>query len=240
MNVSIILPVIDETVSLRKTVDVLLAENRPDIGEILIVACNKTSNEALAVCNALASEHKELVSVRFQKRPYLGGAMRDAFEWARGTHVLMMASDLETDPATAKDLIAKAKEGYDIVTATRWSQTGGFQGYSHVKYALNWIFQQIFRLLYGVSLSDLTYGFRIFKAEWVKKIAWEELRHAFLLETMLKPLRLGARVVEIPSVWRTREEGNSHNPFLQNFVYFRTAFKTRFTNQRQLLLRSHL
>ncbi len=239
MNVSVILPVIDETVSLRKTVDVLLADNRANIGEILIVACDKTSREALAVCNALASEHDDLISVQFQKRPYLGGAMRDAFEWARGTHVLMMASDLETDPATVKDLIAKAKEGYDIVTATRWSQTGGFQGYSPLKYALNWTFQQIFRLLYGVSLSDLTYGFRIFKAEWVKKIAWEELRHAFLLETMLKPLRLGAKVVEIPSVWRTREEGNSHNPFLQNFVYFRTAFKTRFTNQRQLLVRSH-
>jgi len=239
VRVSVILPVIDETTSLRKTVDILLAENRASIGEILIVACSKTTEQSRAVCDALLREHPGLVSLRFQERPYLGGAMRDAFEWARGTHVLMMASDLETDPATVKDLIAKAQEGYDVVTATRWSQDGGFQGYSPVKYALNWAFQRMFRLLYGVSLSDLTYGFRIFKAEWVKNIAWEELRHAFLLETILKPLRLGAKVVEIPTVWRTRQEGSSHNPFLQNFVYFRTAFKTRFTNQRQLLARSH-
>ena len=237
MNVSAILPVIDETTSLEKTVDILLAENRDDIGEILIIACGKTTQESLAVCDSLVGKHPGLVSLRFQNRPYLGGAMRDGFECARGTHVLMMASDLETDPATVKDLIVKAQEGYDIVTATRWSQSGGFQGYSPVKYALNWVFQRMFRMLYGVSFSDLTYGFRIFKAEWVKKIAWEELRHAFLLETMLKPLRLGAKVVEIPSVWRTRQEGISHNDFLQNFVYFRTAFKTRFKDRRQLLVR---
>ncbi len=93
----------------------------------------------------------------------------------------------------------------------------------------------MFRVLYGTPLTDLTYGFRIFKIEWVKNIAWQELRHPFLLETILKPLRLGARVAEIPTVWRTRNEGISHNTFLQNFVYFRTAFLTRFTVKNKLL-----
>jgi hypothetical protein len=47
---------------------------------------------------------------------------------------------------------------------------------------LNGTFQTIFRIFYGTALSDLTFGFRIFKREWVKTIAWEELRHPFLLE----------------------------------------------------------
>jgi len=164
--------------------------------------------------------------------------MQDAFDWANGTHVLMMASDLETDPGTVKDLISKAAEGYDIVTATRWAGEGGFQGYETTKYVLNWVFQQSFRCLYRTSLSDLTYGFRIFKTEWVKTIAWEESRHAFLLETMLKPLRLGAQAVEVPTVWRSRMEGASHNTFWQNFVYFRIAVKTRFKSRHALLLRT--
>jgi glycosyltransferase involved in cell wall biosynthesis len=235
MTVTAILPVTDETASLRKTVEVLLAENRQEISEILIVACQKTTPAALAVAEELAHEHVGLIQVRFQKRPYLGGAMRDAFEWATGSHVLMMASDLETDPATVKELIAKARDGYDIVTATRWKGESGFRGYHPLKRFLNGIFQAIFRVFYGTTLSDLTYGFRIFKREWVKTIAWEELRHPFLLETILKPLRLGARVIEIPSTWRVRTEGESHNPFWGNFVYFRIAFKTRFSNKRRLL-----
>jgi glycosyltransferase involved in cell wall biosynthesis len=235
MTVTAILPVTDETTSLRKTVEVLLAENPREISEILIVACQRTTPAALAVAAELGREHAGLIQVRFQQRPFLGGALRDAFEWASGSHVLMMASDLETDPATVKELIAKAEDGYDIVTATRWKGQGGFSGYNPFKRFLNAFFQMIFRILYGTTLSDLTYGFRIFKSPWVKTIDWEELRHPFLLETMLKPLRLGARVAEIPTTWRARTEGESHNPFWWNFVYFRVAVKTRFSNTRRLL-----
>jgi glycosyltransferase involved in cell wall biosynthesis len=235
MTVTAILPVIDETASLRETVEVLLAENRREISEILIIACQRTTPAALAVAEELGREHGGLLQVRFQQRPFLGGAMRDAFDWASGSHVLMMASDLETDPATVKELIGKAKDGYDIVTATRWKGGGGFRGYDPLKLFLNGTFQTIFRIFYGTALSDLTFGFRIFKREWVKTIAWEELRHPFLLETILKPLRLGARVTEIPSPWRARTEGESHNSFWRNFVYFRIAFKTRFRSKRKLL-----
>jgi glycosyltransferase involved in cell wall biosynthesis len=238
MRVSVILPVIDETVSLRKTVEILLAENRPDIFEILVVGCKLTTPEAVSVAEGFVQAHTGLVQFRYQKRPFLGGAMRDAFEWAQGTHILMMASDLETDPATVKDLIGKAKEGYDVVTATRWTQGEGFEGYNPLKYLLNWIFQKSFGIFYGTELSDLTYGFRIFRADLLKKIAWEELRHPFLLETILKPLRLGAKVAEIPTSWHARIEGESHNSFWRNFVYFRIALKTRFKSKDQLILRT--
>lgn len=232
---SIVLPVMDETASLRQTVEVLLAENAASIAEILIVTAGRTSPEALATAAEMARAHPALVQVRQQQRPFLGGALRDAFEWASGTHVVMMASDLETDPAAVKELIARAAEGYDIVTATRWSERGGFQGYGGLKYYANWAFQKTIGLLYGTGLSDLTFGFRIFRAEWVKKIRWEELRHAFLLETLLKPLRLGARVAEVPARWVARVEGRSHNPWGQNFVYFRIALKTRFRSRKELL-----
>ena len=119
----------------------------------------------------LAREHPGVIRIRQQKRPFLGGAMRDGFEWATGTHWLMMASDLDTDLTKVKELIAKAKEGYDIATAMRWHSRNGFQGHSPFKRVLNWIFQKSFGILYGVALSDLTYGFRIFRIEWVKNIA---------------------------------------------------------------------
>lgn len=218
-----------------QTVDILLAENAEVISEILIVACSKTTEAARQVCASLLHADPERIRLLEQTRPFLGGAMRDAFSVARGTHVLMMASDLETDPHTARVLIEKAGLGYDIVTATRWSGRGGFKGYQPVKYFLNWIFQRCFRVLYRTSLSDLTYGFRIFKMEWVKKVAWEELRHPFLLETIIKPLRLGAKAIEVPTQWRTRQEGVSHNTFWQNFLYLRIAFKTRFADRQKLL-----
>jgi glycosyltransferase involved in cell wall biosynthesis len=235
LTVSVILPVIDETISLRKTVKIVLDQNDREVSEILIIVCSKTSTAALQMCSELARENPNVVAIKFQNRPFLGGAMRDAFDWASGSHVLMMASDLETDPETVKDLIAAARDGHDIVTATRWSYRGGFSGYNPVKYLMNLAFQKSFAVLYGTPLSDLTYGFRIFRREWVKRIAWEEMRHAFLLETILKPLRLGARVVEIPTVWRSRTEGVSHNQFIQHLAYFRIALRTLLRNKNELL-----
>ena len=236
MSVSVILPVMDETVSLKETIRILLEENSRTITEILIVVCKKTTPESIAVCEALERQQPDVVKILWQKLPFLGGAIRDCFDSATGSHVLMMASDLETDPRTVKDLITTAEQGFDIVTATRWTQKDAFQGYDPLKYRLNWVFQQIIRLLYGTKLSDLTLAFRIFKTEWVKNIRWEELKHPFLLETILKPMRLGATVAEVPTVWRAREEGVSHNTFLQNFVYFRIAVKTRFSSRNRLLL----
>ena len=238
---SVILPVVDETESLRETVRILLAENRSDIREILIVMGKITKPEARAAAESLVVQHPGLIFAKDQIKPFLGGAMQDAFGWAKGTHLLMMASDLETNPHDVRLIFAESKAGdWDIVTTTRWrGEKGGaeaFEGYNPIKYLANWIFQKSFALLYGTALSDLTYGFRVFKIDWVKKIRWEELRHPLLLETMLKPLRLGAKVKEIPTTWKARVEGESHNPFWRNFLYFRIALKTRFRPERELLV----
>jgi len=72
-------------------------------------------------------------------------------------------------------------------------------------------------MLYGVHLSDMTFAYRIFPTKLVRGIRWEELRHAFLFETLVKPLRLGVPVIEIPSPWKARTEGKSQNAFFPEF-----------------------
>jgi hypothetical protein len=69
----------------------------------------------------------------------------------------------------------------------------------------------------------------------VQSIRWEELRHAFLFETLVKPLRLGIHVIEIPCGWKARIEGKSWNSFFLNFVYFRTGLRTRFASRKSIL-----
>jgi hypothetical protein len=100
---------------------------------------------------------------------------------------------------------------------------------------LNWVFQRFFALLYGVRLTDMTFAYRIFPTKLVQSIHWEELRHAFLFETLVKPLRLGVEVIEVPSGWKVRSEGKSQNTFLLNFIYFRTGLRTRFASRQSIL-----
>ena len=225
MSVSIIMPVMDETTSLRETVEIVVDENAPDLREIICVVSRFSTPQALEVCHELAVRWPELVVVREQTKPYLGGALQDAFSWSRGSHILLMASDLETEPHTAVRLIAEARKGWDIVATTRWTEEGGFTGYNPVKFVLNWVFQKTIGMLYSTKLTDLTFGYRIYRAETLRDLEWTEFRHPFLLECLLRPLRRGATSTEIPVSWEARREGESHNPFWRNFVYFRIALK---------------
>jgi glycosyltransferase involved in cell wall biosynthesis len=231
LAVSVIMPVMDETVSLRETVQIVMDEAGEDVHEMICVVSKYTSKESLAVCEELAAKWPGVVLVRQQEKPYLGGALQDAFSWATGSHILLMASDLETPPHDAKLMIAEARKGWDIVATTRWTGGGGFRGYNPVKYVCNWIFQKAIGALYRTRLTDLTYGYRIWRTELLRGHDWEELRHPFLLECLLRPLLRGATATEIPVFWEPRKEGESHNPFWRNFLYFRIAWKLRFGAQ---------
>jgi len=81
----------------------------------------------------------------------------------------------------------------------------------------------------------MTFAYRIFPTKLVQAIQWDELRHPFLFETLVKPLKLGVPVTEISSRWRARMEGESQNSFFRNFVYFRTGLKTRFASRQSIL-----
>ena len=235
LTVSIIMPVMDETSSLRETVKIVMHENRPeDIHEIVCVVSKFTKPESLAVCHELEATYPGVVWTRQQVKPFLGGALQDAFSWSTGSHIMLMASDLETDPHAAKSLIEEARSGWDIVATTRWKKGGGFDGYNPVKLVANWLFQKGIGLLYRTNLTDLTFGYRIWRTETLTGHQWEELRHPFLLECLLRPLLRGARSKEITVKWEARKEGESHNSFWRNFLYFRIALKLRWQARNRI------
>ena len=147
-----------------------------------------------------------------------------------------MASDLETDPHLVSLFISeelKMKNG--IVTASRWIRGGSFLGYSKMKLVLNFLFQKLLSIIYFSQLTDMTYAYRIMPTKLMQNIKWEELRHPFLLETLLKPLVLGIKIKEIPAKWEARSEGESQNTLIRTFEYLRIAFKTRLYRKVDIL-----
>jgi len=236
MDVSVILPVINETYSLYKTVEVIQESSSKYIKEYIIVICKFTSKESLNVIETLGKDFPNLIRVHKQKLPYLGGALREAFELVKGSHLILMASDLETDPDLVSLFISeelKMKNG--IVTASRWIRGGSFLGYSKMKLVLNFLFQKLLSIIYFSKLTDMTYAYRIMPTKLMQNIKWEELRHPFLLETLLKPLVLGIKIKEIPAKWEARSEGESQNTLIRTFEYLRIAFKTRLYRKDDIL-----
>lgn len=238
-NVTILLPAMDETYSLKETVDIIAATCRKaDIAEFIFLLCDKTTKDSRETAEALVREYEKKLPIYIhnQTLPFVGGAIREGFDLAKGSHVVLMSSDLETDPNVIQKFIEKAKKYPDrIITASRWRKGGGFKDYSKVKLVCNLVFEKMIGMFYFVRLTDITYAFRIFPTELMQSIRWTELKHPFFLETALKPIRLGVRFIEIPAHWSARTEGVSQNSFFANFKYFKTAWNNRFLKKEDIL-----
>jgi glycosyltransferase involved in cell wall biosynthesis len=239
ISVSIVLPAINEIYSFKKTVEIILDTcDKADLCEFFIVLCSKTTPECIKTAESIKEMNCGVpVKIYYQKKPFIGSAMREAFDLVEGTHVVMMSTDLETDPNAIQRFIEMVKQKpEEIVTVSRWIKQGGFSGYNKVKLLSNFIFQKVISLLFLSNLTDLTYAYRIFPVSLLREIHWEETKHPFFLETALKPLRLGIKIREIPGKWEARTEGESQNSFFKNFDYFRLAFRVRFMNKKKIIV----
>ncbi|HKI34971.1 MAG TPA: glycosyltransferase 87 family protein [Gemmataceae bacterium] len=223
-RVSVVMPVYSETDTVLEIATWLTRELGPRLEEIIIVQSPRSSERSRTVCQDLAAVNCRVRLQVQQNNPGLGRAVRQGFAQVRGNVVLTIDSDGEMAIETVPRLLAEmAQGGHGLVIASRWLRGGGFTGYSPMKYYLNWCFQQLFRCLFWTRLHDLTYGFKVIRAELVRGLDWEGTLHEIACETTLKPVRLGVSVAEVPSRWTARTQGASKNTFWRNFRYVRTA-----------------
>ena len=228
-SISFLVPVLNEVESLTATVDQVFEHCDGAIGEILIIVGSKTTPESLAAAHKLEQRHEAIVRVIEQRKPFLGGALQSGMEAAAHEFVMMMSSDLETNPSELPRFIERQLQtNADIVVASRWKDGGGFASdYGTLKKLLNRVFQWSLRRIYGVPLTDFTYGFRLYRSRILHDCLWTELKHPFLLESLLVPLSQGAVVEEVPSRWAARSEGESSNSMMTMFSYWKTALRIR-------------
>jgi glycosyltransferase involved in cell wall biosynthesis len=227
-RLSIVLPVYSETETVRRIVN-WFRDNLGDmLAEIIIVVSPRSQTASQAICKELAASDDRIRVHEQENNPGLGHAVREGLALTTGNLVLMMDSDGEMEIETVARMFAEMAGGnHAAVFASRWSRGGGFSGYSKLKYCLNWGFQHIFRLLFWTPIRDLTYGFKLLRGELARGIRLDGTLHEIACETTLKPIRLGARVTQVPTRWTARTEGASKNTFWRNFRYVAMALRIR-------------
>jgi dolichol-phosphate mannosyltransferase len=159
----------------------------------------------------------------------IGVAYREGISYARGTHILCMDSDGEMELSAVTRLrdAFRADDALAVAVASRWARGGGFVGYDRIKLSLNWAFQRLVRILYRTRICDLTYGFKMFRADLVQRLPFTGVRHEFACEGTLLPIRLGLPVAETHSRWVRRKTGRSSNAFIDNLRYVGMALRIR-------------
>lgn len=146
----------------------------------------------------------------------LGMAYRAGFAWClrRGYAVVgQMDCDLSHPPeklAEMRDVLLVRDVG--LVLASRYLPGGGTDGWSATRLALSRLGCAASRLALGLPFSDLSGGFKLWRADCLAAIEMDELLsagYAFQVETTQLAHLAGARIEEVPFVFSERVAGAS-------------------------------
>ena len=149
-----------------------------------------------------------------QKKEGLGKAYIEGFKWclARGyAFVIEMDADLSHDPKYLPSFIENIKE-YDLVIGSRYVKGGGVVNWSLLRKFISFGGSTYARTILGISIKDVTGGFKCFRREVLEAIDLDNIMsagYAFQIEMNYRTILKGFRVKEVPIIFEDRVAGKS-------------------------------
>jgi dolichol-phosphate mannosyltransferase len=192
----------------------VLAAAAPDGFRILVVDDGSPDGTG-RIADQLAAEHDWMhVLHRTEKNgigpAYLAG-FRHALDQGAG-YVMEMDSDFSHDPADLARLLQAVNDGADLALGSRYVPGGGVREWGLLRRFISEGGSTYARLVLGLRVRDLTGGFKCFRREVLEAIHFDGVRsqgYAFQVELTYRAVQKGFHVVEVPIVFRDRQQGTS-------------------------------
>lgn len=203
MKTSIVIPTLNE----EKNIEQLLNSLRDEISkrydredyEILIVDGGSRDRTV-----EIAKEFETKILHEDKGKGY---ALRKGAKKAEGDVVVLMDADLSHQPSELGLLIEGIKAGYDICMGSRFIQGSGTADMPWYRKLGNKFFVTLVNLFWGMSYSDLCYGYRSFRNGVFEKLDLESEGFGIETEISIKSAKKNLKVVEVPSFEKERFAG---------------------------------
>jgi glycosyltransferase involved in cell wall biosynthesis len=208
MKTLVMMPTYNEISGLEDSVRSLF-EHNPDV-DLLIIDDNSPDGTG-ELAEKLRSDSRVNVLHRTAKEG-LGKAYLAGYEWGlgRGYDLLVqMDADGSHRPQDLPKLLnAKA----DLVIGSRWIQGGAVANWPKHRELISRAGNLYARVTTGIGVGDLTAGFRVYRADALRKLTLSRLEaqgYGFQVEMTLRSKTAGLEVVEVPILFVERAQGAS-------------------------------
>lgn len=172
----------------------------------------------------LNRRNRRFKCIRFRRNYGKSAALSVGFSRAKGRLVATMDADLQDDPAELKNLLAKLKEGYDLVTGWKQKRKDPISKTLPSKF-----FNYVTSKTSGIKLHDFNCGLKLYRKEVTDTLQVYGEMHRYLPALAHWE---GFKVAELPVVHHARRYGYSKfglSRFLKGFLDLLTVvFVTRF------------
>nr|WP_115093356.1 glycosyltransferase family 2 protein [Synechococcus sp. UW106] len=229
LNLSVVVPLYNEEESLPHLVNQLISALRP-AGETfeLVLVDDGSSDRTAEVLAQVSSDVPEVVAVLLRKNYGQTAAMAAGFDVAGGEVIVSLDGDLQNDPADIPMLLAKLREGYDLVSGWRHQrQDAALQRKLPSRMA-----NRLIGRVTGVRLHDYGCSLKAYRREVLADMRLYGELHRFLPALAFIE---GARITEVKVNHRARQFGSSKYGIDRTFrvlmdlltVWFMKRFLTR-------------
>jgi len=181
----------------------------------VLICYDMDEDDTLTALSDYPRDHAEIVYV---KNSHIGPNMAvvAGLEASNAPYILVYMADDDFNANLIDLMVQKMKEGFDIVSSSRWIDGGCYQGAPWIKHAITRTASYTAFLVGGLKIHDATQAFRLFSRRVIDNIEITSTKGlSFTFELLAKVNRLGWPVCEIPAPWYERKIGESR------FKYFK-------------------
>ena len=200
-RISVVVPTLNEA---RNIAWVL--ENMPlEVDEVVLVD-GRSADRTIEVALAIRPD----AVVVIDDTPGKGCAIRRGIETATGDFVVMLDADGSMDPREIGRFLQPLTQGYELVRGSRFMNGGGTIDMSPLRDAGNRALLRLAGILFGVSRSDLCYGYAAFRRSSVLALGLTATGFEIEAQLFLRAERSGLKTTEVPSFESPRRTGTSN------------------------------
>ena len=208
-ELSIVLPVYNEGEAVETVLRALSAGVKTP--HELVVVYDFDGDTTVPVIARLAPQIPGLRGLRNDLGRGVLNAMKAGIAGSHGPYVLISMADGSDEPHVVDPMVALARDGADVVSASRYMRGGHQVGGPLLKRLMSRVAGLSLHWFAGVRTHDPTNNFKLYRRSFLEATPIEsEAGFELALELTVKATLAGRRVAEVPTTWRDRTAGQSN------------------------------
>ena len=229
MKLSLIMPVYNESATIRQIVQKVMAV--PLEIELIIVDDASTDDTGDILRKEIQTQYPDIRILSHTVNKGKAAGIKTAIPYCTGEIITIQDGDLETEPRDLIHLTAPIRAGEaSVVYGSRYLNTS--EAHLYRTYQLGGrILSWTVNLLYGQHITDEPACYKVFKADILRSIKLDYDRFEFCPEVTAKVSKLGYKIKELPMNYYPRSfaEGKKLN-WQDGLKAIWVLIRYRFTN----------
>lgn len=206
--ITIVIPVRNEEGSILKTLHSI--HSKVKIPCKVIIADGCSTDQTFSLVSKYSKTHK---NVRIFRTPPDKSGFKDSLDLgidkATTGVVVVMMGDLCDDPNTVNKMYRKIQHGADMVVGSRYMPGGKKIKDPILQGSISRAVSKTLHLLTDLPIHDVSNPYRMYRKNLLASIKTQSKANEVPIEVIYKAFFMGAKIAEVPTIWRGRKSGKS-------------------------------